>query len=221
MKNIIFIGPPGSGKGTQSEKICIKYNWVSLSMGQLMREEIQKATPLGLQMKDMMHSGALIPDPFVIEILSCWFQIHHDPLSYTGTILDGFPRTLNQAQSLQKKEISFTQVHCFDIPDSVLIERLSGRRVHNPSGRTYHILYNSPKAEGIDDLTGETLVQRSDDAPETIEKRLKEYHAHTAPLIDFYQNMSEDKNHSLSFFRYNATQDVEAVFSQLESNIFR
>jgi adenylate kinase len=219
VQNIILIGPPGSGKGTQAEKICLKYGWASLSTGQLMRQEIQNRTPLGLKIQDIMSSGALVADTLVLDVLSRWFVAHQNPLTHTGVILDGFPRTLSQAQSLQNTAISLTQVHCFDIPDELIIKRLSGRRVHRASGRTYHVIYNPPKVEGVDDLTGENLLQRSDDLPEAIEKRLKEYHAHTAPLIDFYQNITKNNTHHLAVFRYDATQDVVAVFSQLEQNI--
>lgn len=156
-----------------------------------MRQEIQDQTALGLQIKDLIAAGSLVPDPLVMEVLTRWFAQNTKIIENTGTILDGFPRTLAQAQHLQDTAISLRQVHCFDIDDAVIIERLSGRRVHMPSGRTYHIVYNPPKKEGFDDETGEPLVQRADDNPQTIEKRLKEYHAHTAPLIAFYEAQSK------------------------------
>jgi adenylate kinase len=219
VKNIILLGPPGSGKGTQSERICAKYGWTALSTGQIMRQEIQDRSPLGLQIKDLIAAGSLVPDHLVMDVLTRWFNAHKDRLKSSGAILDGFPRTLNQAQSLQKTSISLTQVHCFNIPDHVIVERLSGRRVHMASGRTYHIVNNPPKREGLDDLTSEPLVQRVDDNPQTIEKRLQEYHLHTAPLIAFYQALSSGDQANLSFFNYDATQEVDLVFSQLERNL--
>jgi len=219
VRNIVFIGPPGSGKGTQAARLCEKYGCHALSTGQLMRNEIQNETSLGHQLKTVLASGQLVDDALVMKLLAHQLQsIAHNATSVM--ILDGFPRTLSQAHMMRESSSPVHQVHFFDVDDEIIIQRLSGRRVHMSSGRTYHQQYHPPKQEGKDDITGEPLIQRSDDARESLEKRLKEYHFHTKPLKAYYHKLSQTHPTEVEFFCYDASVKVEHLFAALEQSIY-
>lgn len=219
MKSVILLGPPGSGKGTQSEKLCKEKGWLTISTGQILRQEIQSQSAIGLQVKQLMEQGSLVPDSIVLTILSEHIaKLMQNDKAVPGLIFDGFPRTLAQAQALQDFSWAPSQVHYFELSDDVIVDRLSGRRVHPSSGRTYHIHHNPPLQEGIDDVSGESLIQRADDREEVIKNRLKEYHAHTAPLIQFYQDVSKQSK-QVQFFVYDASLPIEMISEQFQNHL--
>lgn len=180
---LILLGAPGAGKGTQAGFISARFGIPQISTGEMLRAAVQAGTPLGLQAKQIMESGQLVPDDVMLGLVR---ERLSAPDCAKGFLLDGFPRTIAQAQGLEQAGIGIDVVLVFDVPDEVIIERLSGRRVHPASGRTYHVKFNPPKTPGIDDVTGEPLVQRADDQEETVRKRLAVYHAQTRPLVAFY-----------------------------------
>lgn len=181
--NIIFLGAPGAGKGTQAENVSEKYHIPTVSTGNMIREAIKNGTPMGLKAKSFTDSGALVPDEVVIGIIK-------DRLSADdckkGFILDGFPRTIPQAEALDKMNVRIDRVVEIHVSDESIVKRMSGRRVCPACGASYHVMYKKPQQDGICDLCGKELVTRADDAPETVLKRLKVYHSETEPLKDFY-----------------------------------
>ncbi|KAK8793660.1 hypothetical protein WA171_006866 [Blastocystis sp. BT1] len=183
----ILIGPPGCGKGTQAPEIKKEYCVCHLATGDMLRDAVARGTEYGLRAKEAMNAGALVSDDIVVNIIK---DNIHSPACKKGFILDGFPRTIPQAEMLDemlaKDGMKIDAVLAFDVPDEKLVERISGRRVHPASGRSYHVVFNPPKVEGKDDVTGEPLIQRKDDNPEVLQKRLTEYHNKTAPIIDYY-----------------------------------
>ncbi|HDQ14525.1 MAG TPA: adenylate kinase [Sediminispirochaeta sp.] len=181
--NLIFLGPPGAGKGTTAVKISDFFQIPHISTGDLFRGHIKNQTELGRQVKSIMDQGELVPDEITIEMVR---QRLREPDSTKGYILDGFPRTIHQAEALESFSRP-TAVIDFELRDETIIRRLSGRRIAPSSGRVYHIDFNPPKVEGRCDVTGEELIQRPDDRPEAIQHRLKVYKKRTAPLIDFYR----------------------------------
>lgn len=182
--NLILLGAPGAGKGTQAEVISDKLGIPQISTGNILREAVKNGTECGLKAKSFMESGALVPDEVVIGILKD--RIAEDDCK-DGYILDGFPRTVPQAEALEKMGINIDKVISIDVPDATIQGRLSGRRVCEKCGASYHVEFNPPKQEGICDKCGGNAVQRKDDAPETVIERLKTYHEQTAPLADFYE----------------------------------
>jgi len=184
---IILLGPPGAGKGTQSEVICENYHIPHISTGNMLREAIKEGTELGKQAKELMDKGILVPDNVIVGTVV--ERIKEKDCS-NGFLFDGFPRTIPQAEALEKESIILDVVIEIDVPDNEIINRMSGRRVHLESGRNYHIEYNPPKIPDKDDLTGEPLVQREDDKQETVMDRLQVYRSQTLPLIDFYLERS-------------------------------
>lgn len=184
---IILLGPPGAGKGTQSEVICENYHIPHISTGNMLREAIKEGTELGKQAKELMDKGILVPDNVILGTVV--ERIKEEDCS-NGFLFDGFPRTIPQAEALEKESIILDVVIEIDVPDNEIINRMSGRRVHLESGRNYHIEYNPPKIPDKDDLTGEPLVQREDDKQETVMDRLQVYRSQTLPLIDFYLERS-------------------------------
>ncbi len=184
---IILLGPPGAGKGTQAETLCEAFTIPHISTGNMLREAFDEETELGLEAKALMDAGILVSDEVIVGLVE-------DRISKgdckNGFLFDGFPRTIPQAQALVDRDIPIDAVIEIHVPDQDIIERMSGRRMHPGSGRNYHVIYNPPKIDGKDDLTGEDLVQREDDEPETVKDRLKVYEDQTAPLIDFYSEMS-------------------------------
>ena len=189
MLNLILFGPPGSGKGTQAQYLVEKYELLHISTGDLLRSELKAATPLGLEAKKYIDKGELVPDEVVIGMISS--QLDQNIGKVKGFIFDGFPRTIPQAEALKLAEINIDVVLEIHVPDEEIISRMSGRRVHLSSGRTYHVVHNPPKAAGLDDVTGEALVQREDDKEETVMKRLEVYHSQTKPLVDYYLGWSQ------------------------------
>ena len=180
---IILLGMPGAGKGTQAQFLMDKYRIPQISTGDMLRSAIKEGTPLGKEAKSYMDRGALVPDGIVIELVK---QRVKAPDCAKGYIIDGFPRTIPQAEALRDAGIDIDYVAEIAVGDAEILRRMSGRRVHMASGRTYHITFNPPKVAGKDDITGEDLVQRADDNEETVKKRIAGYHSQTQPLIAFY-----------------------------------
>ena len=185
--NIILLGPPGAGKGTQAKLIVEKFALEQISSGDMLRAAISKKSPLGLKAESYMRSGELVPSDLVTELV-----IERVKSLPGGFLLDGFPRTLDQAVSLQDQGVKIDFVVVVSVPDDVIVTRMAGRLFHPGSGRTYHVLSNPPRISGKDDITGEDLVVRPDDQEETVRNRLKIYHKQTAPVIDFYKSKSSD-----------------------------
>ena len=208
---IILLGAPGAGKGTQAQFIMNKFGIPQISTGDMLRAAIKAGTELGKQAKALMDEGKLVPDELTVALVKDRIS---QPDCANGFLLDGFPRTIPQADALKESGVKIDYVLEFDVPDEVIVERMSGRRVHQASGRSYHIVYNPPKVEGKDDVTGEDLIIRADDKPETVLDRLAVYHKQTSPLIDYYQ--AEAKAGNTQYFRLDGTQKVEAVSQELD-----
>ena len=185
---IILLGGPGAGKGTQAAYITEKYGIPQISTGDMLRAAVKAATPLGLEAKKVMDAGGLVSDDIILGLVK---ERIAQPDCEKGFLFDGFPRTVVQAEALKTEKIPVDAVVEIDVEDDEIIRRMSGRRVHLASGRTYHILFNPPKVEGKDDVTGEPLIQRDDDQEETVRKRLAVYHDQTEPLIDYYTKWAE------------------------------
>lgn len=181
---VILLGAPGAGKGTQAQFIMEAYGIPQISTGDMLRAAIKNGTELGQKVKAVMDSGALVSDDIIIELVK--ERITESDCA-KGFLFDGFPRTIPQAEALRAAGIVIDHVVEIAVEDEAIVKRMSGRRVHPESGRTYHVVFNPPKEEGKDDVTGESLVQRADDVEETVRKRLAVYHEQTAPLVDFYQ----------------------------------
>ena len=180
---LILLGAPGAGKGTQAAFICQKYGIPQISTGDMLRAAVKAGTPLGLQAKGVMESGGLVSDELIINLVK---ERIAQPDCAKGFLFDGFPRTIPQAEALKSAGVKLDYVLEIDVPFDAIIERMSGRRSHPASGRTYHITFNPPKVEGKDDVTGEPLVQRADDQEDTVRKRLDVYSQQTRPLVDYY-----------------------------------
>jgi adenylate kinase len=181
---LILLGGPGAGKGTQANVIKEKYGIPQISTGDMLRAAVKAGTELGMKAKGFMDSGGLVPDEVIIGLVKERIQ---EPDCAKGFLFDGFPRTIPQADAMKEAGVPIDAVVDIDVPDEEIIKRMSGRRAHLASGRTYHVIYNPPKVEGKDDETGEPLVQRDDDKEETVKKRLDVYHDQTEPLIDYYK----------------------------------
>lgn len=180
---IILLGAPGAGKGTQAKFICEQFNIPQISTGDMLRAAVKAGTPLGLEAKSFMDSGGLVPDSVIIGLVN---ERIKEADCANGFLFDGFPRTIPQAEAMKAAGVAIDYVVEIDVPDEAIVERMSGRRSHPASGRTYHIKFNPPKVEGKDDETGEPLVQREDDKEETVKKRLDVYHEQTKPLVNYY-----------------------------------
>ena len=180
---LILLGPPGAGKGTQATFLCRTYGIPQVSTGDMLRAAVKAGTPLGLAAKKVMDSGALVSDDIIIGLVE---ERIAQPDCANGFLFDGFPRTIAQAEAMKAAGVKLDVVLEIDVPDAAIVERMSGRRVHLASGRTYHVKFNPPKVAGVDDLSGEPLVQREDDSEATVKKRLAVYHAQTRPLVDYY-----------------------------------
>ena len=212
---IILLGAPGAGKGTQAQFLTKKYNIPQISTGDMLRAAIKAGTEMGKMAKAAMDAGQLVTDDIIIGLVKD--RIAQDDCK-NGYLLDGFPRTLAQADALTNSGVAIDAVIEIDVPDEEIIKRMSGRRVHLASGRTYHIIYNPPKVEGKDDVTGEDLVQRDDDKEEVVKDRLKVYHEQTEPLIGYYKELAK-KNPNLKYITVDGTADIadveKAIVSQL------
>jgi adenylate kinase len=184
---VILLGAPGAGKGTQAQFITEKFGIPQISTGDMLRAAVKAGTELGLQAKGIMDSGGLVSDDIIIGLVK---ERIGEPDCASGFLFDGFPRTIPQAEAMVDAGVVIDHVVEIAVEDDEIVARLSGRRVHPGSGRVYHLQHNPPQQDGVDDETGEPLVQRDDDREETVRKRLEIYHAQTSPLIDFYQNMA-------------------------------
>jgi len=180
---LILLGPPGAGKGTQAAFIKERFGIPQISTGDMLRAAVKAGTPLGVAAKKVMDAGGLVSDEIIIGLVRDRLR---EPDTANGYLFDGFPRTIPQADALKQAGVGIDYVLEIDVPDADIIDRMSGRRVHAASGRTYHVRFNPPRAEGRDDLTGEPLIQRDDDKEETVRKRLDIYHAQTRALVDYY-----------------------------------
>lgn len=188
---LILLGGPGAGKGTQANLIKEKYKIPQISTGDMLRAAVQAGTPLGQQAKAVMEAGDLVSDEIIIGLIKDRIQ---EPDCANGYLFDGFPRTIAQAEALQTEQIPVDYVVEIAVSDDEIINRMSGRRVHLASGRTYHVIFNPPKNQGKDDITGEPLIQRDDDKEQTVRKRLQVYHSQTAPLIGYYSDWSQNSD---------------------------
>jgi adenylate kinase len=186
---LILLGAPGAGKGTQATFICQKYGIPQISTGDMLRAAVKAGTPLGLQAKAVMESGALVSDDLIINLVK---ERIAQPDCANGFLFDGFPRTIPQADAMKLAGVKLDYVLEIDVPFDAIVERMSGRRSHPASGRTYHVKFNPPKVEGKDDQTGEPLIQREDDKEDTVKKRLEVYSAQTRPLVDYYSNWARN-----------------------------
>ncbi len=180
---LILLGAPGAGKGTQANYIKTKFNIPQISTGDMLRAAVKAGTPLGVAAKKVMDSGGLVSDDIIIGLVK---ERIKEADCANGFLFDGFPRTIPQADAMKDAGVGIDYVVEIDVDDAEIIQRMSGRRVHLTSGRTYHVIFNPPKMEGRDDISGEALIQREDDREETVKKRLEVYHSQTKPLVDYY-----------------------------------
>ena len=214
MNNIILLGPPGAGKGTQADLICEMCDIPKISTGDMLREAVASGSDLGVKVSNILDSGGLVSDDIIGSLIK---ERLTKPDCAKGSLFDGVPRTIGQAEQLAAMGINFTHVIEIFVEDETIVNRMSGRRVHPSSGRNYHIDFNPPKTEGIDDETGEPLILREDDKPDTVLKRLSVYHEQTKPLTDFYESLSNDG--SLKFFKVDGSKKVGEVFNSISSQI--
>jgi len=206
---LILLGPPGAGKGTQAAFIKQAFRIPQISTGDMLRAAVKAGTPLGLAAKKVMDGGGLVSDDIIIGLVR---ERLKEPECENGYLFDGFPRTIPQAQAMRDSNVAIDYVLEIDVPDAAIVERMSGRRVHVASGRTYHVKFNPPKVPGKDDATGEDLIQRDDDREETVKKRLEVYHGQTRPLVDFYARWAaEGDARAPRYRRVNGLADVDAV----------
>ena len=208
--NLILLGMPGAGKGTQAEIIQREQGIANVSTGAMMREVSRAETDLGKKVQEYLSTGKLVPDDIIIQML---VERISESDCENGFLLDGFPRNLDQAKALDEAKVEINLILFLKISEKEIIERMSGRRVHLPSGRSYHIAHNPPKVEGKDDLTGETLIQREDDHPDVIKKRLEVYYDETEPLLSFYRQKD------ISFYEIDASKTLEEVTEDIRKVI--
>ena len=211
---IILLGPPGAGKGTQAEVISNELKIPHISTGDILRESIRNKTSLGEEAKKIMDQGKLVSDEIILGIIK--ERVSKDDCKF-GFLFDGFPRTIGQADGLKNLNINIDLVLEISLSDEVIISRMSGRRIHLSSGRSYHIEFNPPKVEGKDDLSGEDLIQRDDDKPETVLARLEVYKNQTNPLINYYQQV--EKQSDLRFAKVNGANSPKEVSNEIFANI--
>ena len=206
---LILLGAPGAGKGTQAAFICQKFGIPQISTGDMLRAAVKAGTPLGLQADSVMKSGGLVSDELIINLVK---ERITQPDCANGFLFDGFPRTIPQAEAMKQAGVQLDYVLEIDVPFDAIIERMSGRRSHPASGRTYHVKFNPPKAEGKDDLTGEPLVQRDDDKEETVRKRLQVYNDQTRPLVSYYSEWAgKEPSAAPKYRKISGTGSVEEI----------
>ena len=214
MKNIILLGPPGAGKGTQADLICELCSIPKISTGDMLREAVASQSELGKKVSNILDTGGLVSDDIIGSLIK---ERLTKPDCKNGSLFDGVPRTIGQAEQLAEMGINFTHVIEIHVEDQTIVDRMSGRRVHPSSGRNYHVDFNPPEKKGFDNETGEPLIQREDDKPETVLKRLNVYHEQTKPLTDFYTILSEKE--VLKFFKVNGSNSVIEVFQDISEQI--
>ncbi len=221
VKRIILLGAPGSGKGTQSQKLCKHYDIVQVSSGDMLRAAVKASenpdsnstlAQLGHKVKAVMAAGELVADNIIIDLVK--ERLTHAECQ-NGFILDGFPRTLDQARALLEAGIDIDYVVEIAVDDEEIVHRLSGRRVHQSSGRVYHVDYNPPQVSDTDDVTGEKLIQREDDKEETVRNRLKVYHDQTKPLINFYQSLSQSNNRGPRYYAISGIGSIDEIYARI------
>lgn len=213
---IILLGPPGAGKGTQANLIKEKFNIPQISTGDMLRAAVSAGTPLGLEAKKVMDAGGLVSDELILGLVK--ERVNEDDC-VNGYLLDGFPRTIAQADGMISLGIDVEYVVEIKVDDSAIISRMSGRRAHLASGRTYHIEFNPPKVEGKDDVTGEDIVQRDDDKEETVKKRLDVYHEQTSPLVNYYTKLSNTEGSNTKYVSVDGMQGVDDVMQDILSQL--
>ena len=210
---LILLGGPGAGKGTQANYIKEQYQIPQISTGDMLRAAVKAGSDLGLKAKEYMDSGGLVPDDVIIGLVK---ERIEQPDCAKGFLFDGFPRTIPQADAMKEAGVPIDAVVDIDVPDAEIIKRMSGRRVHLASGRTYHLVFNPPKVEGKDDETGEPLIQRDDDQEETVRKRLQVYHDQTEPLIDYYKGwQSAGEAGAPNYIRIEGVGKVDEIRQQI------
>ena len=208
---VILLGAPGAGKGTQAKFITEKFGIPQISTGDMLRAAVKAGTELGLIAKGVMDSGGLVSDDLIINLVK---ERIAQPDCVNGFLFDGFPRTIPQAEALVKAGVELDHVLEIAVEDEEIVQRIAGRRVHEASGRVYHIVYNPPKVEGKDDVTGEDLVQRKDDTEETVRHRLSVYHSQTKPLVEFYQKLAA-ANGKPKYSHVEGVGSVEAITAKV------
>ena len=206
--NVILLGPPGAGKGTQAAHICEKFNIPQISTGDMLRAAVNAGSPVGLEAKKTIDAGNLVPDDLIIALVKDRIQL---PDCHNGYLLDGFPRTINQANALKLEGIRIDYCVEVQVPDDDIVVRMSGRRVHLSSGRTYHVKFNPPIENDKDDITGGELIQRVDDNENIVRGRLKIYHKQTEPLVKYYRNDANDPETGTKFITINGVGTLEEV----------
>jgi len=210
---LILLGAPGAGKGTQAQFMSEKFGIPQISTGDMLRAAVKAGSPLGVKVKEVMASGGLVSDETIIELID--ERIKDDDCK-NGFLFDGFPRTIPQAEALKKQKIDIDAVVEISVPDEEIISRLSGRRVHEASGRIYHVDHNPPKVAGKDDESGDLLIQREDDQEETIRKRLSVYHTQTSPLIEYYSSWSlSEEDNSPNYVKVDGVGQMDQIKEQI------
>ncbi len=210
---LILLGAPGAGKGTQAAFICKKYGIPQISTGDMLRAAVKAGTPLGLEAKSIMDSGGLVSDALIINLVK---ERLTQADCANGFLFDGFPRTIPQADAMKAAGVDLDYVVEIDVPFESIVERMSGRRSHPVSGRTYHVKFNPPKVEGVDDVTGEPLIQREDDKEATVQNRLSVYSAQTRPLVKYYSDWAQQEPAKAPKYRaVSGLGDVEAITAQV------
>jgi len=210
---LILLGPPGAGKGTQASFITQQYGIPQISTGDMLRAAVKAGTPLGIEAKKVMDAGGLVSDELIIGLVRDRLT---QPDCAQGYLFDGFPRTLPQADALKDAGVDLDYVVEIDVPEADIIERMSGRRVHQPSGRSYHLRFNPPKQDGKDDVTGEALIQRDDDREDTVRHRLSVYRDQTRPLVDYYSSWAESDAKAPRYRKISGLGSVAEITGRLQ-----
>lgn len=212
---MILLGAPGAGKGTQAKFLTETYGIPQISTGDMLRAAVKAGTEVGLQAKAVMDSGGLVTDDIIIALVKD--RLTQDDCK-DGFLFDGFPRTIPQAEAMRDAGVGIDVVLEIDVPDDEIVRRLSGRRVHLDSGRVYHVDFNPPAQEGVDDVTGEPLIQRDDDKEETVRKRLSVYHSQTKPLVDFYRDMEKNTG-KVKFIKIDGTGTIDEIVADIKEKL--